>query len=151
MLLPFTVLIIVPLLIEQHPVLASGAQLAGGLLVMLLGLFVMGETILTFIRIGKGTLAPWSPTHKLIIGGMYAYVRNPMILGVITVLMGESLTLSSLRIMIWGVLVFLINTLYFVLSEEPGLERRFGEEYREYKSEVPRWIPRRTPWRPAGQ
>jgi protein-S-isoprenylcysteine O-methyltransferase Ste14 len=112
---------------------------------------VMAQTILTFIRIGRGTLAPWSPTRKLVVGGMYAYVRNPMILGVITVLVGESLMLSSVGILTWAILVFLINTVYFVFSEEPGLEKRFGEEYREYKRDVPRWIPRRKPWRPAEQ
>ena len=89
LILPITVLIIVPVLIERHAVPASGFPLAAGLLVMLIGLFIMVQTILTFIRIGKGTLAPWSPTRKLIVGGMYAYVRNPMILGVITVLIGE--------------------------------------------------------------
>ena len=119
-----------------------------GLAVTLLGLFIMAQTILTFIRIGKGTLAPWSPTRKLIVGGMYAYVRNPMILGVLTVLLGESLLLSSRPILIWAVLFLLINTVYFILLEEPGLEKRFGDEYREYKRNVPRWIPRRKPWKP---
>jgi protein-S-isoprenylcysteine O-methyltransferase Ste14 len=147
-LLPITVLIIVPALIEPHPILASALPLAAGLLFILLGLFVMAQTILTFIRIGKGTLAPWSPTRKLVVSGMYAYVRNPMILGVITVLIGESIAFLSLSILVWAVLVFVINTLYFIFSEEPGLEKRFGDEYREYKRNVPRWLPRRNPWRP---
>ena len=148
LLLPVTVLIIVPLLIEPHMVPTSGFQLVAGLVVVLLGLFVMAQTILTFIRIGKGTLAPWSPTRKLIVGGMYAYVRNPMILGVITVLLGESIAFGSMSILTWAVLVFLINTVYFIFSEEPGLEKRFGDEYREYKRKVPRWIPRLRPWKP---
>jgi protein-S-isoprenylcysteine O-methyltransferase Ste14 len=151
LLLPITVLIIIPWLIVRNPVLASGLPLIAGVLIIAIGLFVMAQTILTFIRIGRGTLAPWSPTRKLVVGGMYAYVRNPMILGVITVLVGESLMLSSVGILTWAILVFLINTVYFVFSEEPGLEKRFGEEYREYKRDVPRWIPRRKPWRPAEQ
>lgn len=148
LLLPFTVLIIVPLLIEPHMVPTSGFQLVVGLVVVLLGLFVMAQTILTFIRIGQGTLAPWSPTRKLVVGGMYGYVRNPMILGVITVLLGESITFGSMSILTWAALVFLINTVYFIFSEEPGLEKRFGDEYREYKRKVPRWIPRLRPWKP---
>ncbi len=79
---------------------------------------------------------------------MYAYVRNPMILGVIIVLLGESLVISSWSIFAWAILVFLINTVYFIFSEEPGLQKRFGEEYREYKRNVPRWIPRSKPWKP---
>ncbi len=147
--LPAIVLIFIPWTLDRHPVLAPMLPLALGLLIMAAGLFVMAETILTFIRIGRGTLAPWSPTRRLVAAGMYAYVRNPMILGVITVLIGESIALLSLPILVWAVLVFVINTVYFVFSEEPGLEKRFGDEYREYKRNVPRWIPRRTPWTPG--
>lgn len=148
LILPVTVLILVPLWIEQHIVRAAWPQFLIGLVILLLGLFVMGETILTFIQIGKGTLAPWSPTRKLITGGMYAYVRNPMIMGVITVLIGEAIAIASLPILIWAILVFVINTAYFIWSEEPGLEKRFGAEYVEYKKNVPRWLPRLRPWRP---
>ena len=149
LLLPITVLIIIPWSIDRHPVLASGLPLIVGLVIVAIGLFIIAQTIVTFIRIGNGTLAPWSPTRRLIVGGMYAYVRNPMILGVITVLVGESLVLVSLPILIWAIFVFVINTVYFIFSEEPGLEKRFGDEYREYKRNVPRWIPRLTPWRGA--
>ena len=147
--LPAIVLVVIPWSIDPHPVIASGIPLVAGLLILTIGLFVMAETIVTFIRIGKGTLAPWSPTRRLIVGGMYAYVRNPMILGVIIVLIGESFVLLSLPILTWAVLVFVINTIYFIFSEEPGLEKRFGDEYREYKRNVPRWIPRRRPWDPV--
>jgi protein-S-isoprenylcysteine O-methyltransferase Ste14 len=122
----------VPELIEGRPVLASGAQLIVGAIVVLAGLFVMAQTILMFGRIGKGTLAPWSPPRNFVASGMYAHVRNPMILGVITALVGEVLMLSSLAILIWALLVFIVNTIYFKFSEEPGLEKRFGDEYREY-------------------
>ena len=118
-----------------------------GLHVMLLGLLVMAQTIVTLIRIGRGTLAPWSPTSELVTGGLYAHVRNPMILGVIIVLLGEALVFGSPRILAWAVAVFAINTVYFALFEEPGLERRFGEKYREYKENVPRWIPKLRPYR----
>lgn len=146
--LPVIVLLVVPFLIERRIVIELNPQLFLGLVIVLVGLFVMAQTIWTFIRIGRGTLAPWNPTRKLIIGGMYAYVRNPMILGVFTVLLGEALAISSFGILSWALIFFAINTVYFIFSEEPGLEKRFGEEYREYKQNVPRWIPRLKPYRP---
>lgn len=108
----------------------------------------MTMTISLFIKIGKGTLAPWSPTRKLVIRGMYGHVRNPMIIGVLIVLIGESIAILSLNIFIWTVIFFIINNLYFVIYEEPNLEKRFGDEYQEYKKNVPRWIPRLKPFEP---
>ena len=151
LLLPITVLIVVPWLLDPHPVLASGPQLLAGLVIIGIGLYIMARTILGFFHIGKGTLAPWDPPRKLVIVGMYAHVRNPMILGVISVLAGESLAAVSLPIFIFAGFVYVLNTIYFVWSEEPGLEKRFGEEYREYKRNVPRWIPRLKGWKPRDQ
>jgi protein-S-isoprenylcysteine O-methyltransferase Ste14 len=103
-------------------------------------------TISIFIRIGKGTLAPWSPTKKLVITGIYRYVRNPMIIGVLIVLIGESISILSLKILIWALIFFIINNIYFLFYEEPDLEKRFGNDYKEYKKNVPRWIPRFKPY-----
>jgi protein-S-isoprenylcysteine O-methyltransferase Ste14 len=111
----------------------------------------MTITISSFIRIGKGTLAPWAPTKRLVIKGPYRYVRNPMILGVMTVLFGEALGLWSKNILIWTGAFILINTVYFLFYEEPNLEKRFGEEYRIYKKHVPRWLPRLTGYQPEKQ
>lgn len=149
LLLPITVLVIVPALIEPRWLVAAGLQLVGGILLLLLGLTLMAMTIASFARLGRGTLAPWSPPRHLVVQGLYAHVRNPMILGVMLVLVGEAVTFRSWPILIWAAGVFLINTLYFMFSEEPGLEKRFGEEYRAYKRNVPRWLPRRTPWKPG--
>lgn len=146
--LPITVLVIVPLWIEKHRVVDFSFRLLCGIALMAIGLIVMGLTILSFIRIGRGTLAPWSPTKKLVITGLYRHVRNPMILGVFTVLLGEALSLWSQNILIWAMCFLFINTIYFILSEEPGLEHRFGDEYRHYKKHVSRWIPRLTPYSP---
>jgi protein-S-isoprenylcysteine O-methyltransferase Ste14 len=107
---------------------------------------VMIVTISSFIMVGRGTLAPWSPTKKLVIKGLYRYVRNPMILGVLTVLLGESATLWSKNILIWAGCFFIINTVYFIIYEEPDLENKFGEDYRQYKKHVSRWLPRLTPF-----
>lgn len=141
LILPVTVLILVPLAIEKDIAIKTISALVVGLLLMLAGLAIMAITIFKFITVGKGTLAPWFPTGKLLVGGLYCYVRNPMIIGVLTVLFGESIAILSLHILIWTGLFFLINQIYFLVYEEPTLEKRFGEEYRSYKSRVPRWIP----------
>jgi protein-S-isoprenylcysteine O-methyltransferase Ste14 len=146
--LPVTVLVIIPLWVEKNWSLQMGVHLFAGLLVVLLGLTMMAITISSFIRIGKGTLAPWSPTKRLVIKGPYRYVRNPMILGVLTVLLGEALSLWSKNILVWSGEFFLINIIYFIIYEEPNLEKRFGDEYREYKKNVSRWLPRLTPYHP---
>ena len=147
LILPITVLVLVPMWLEPRRTPAGDVPFVAGAGIMLIGLLIMGHTIASFIRIGRGTLAPWSPTRKLVVTGMYAYVRNPMILGVIIVLLGEALAFASWRVLAWAVIVFVLNTLYFMYSEEPGLEKRFGEEYRSYQRRVPRWLPRFRAWR----
>ena len=144
--LPVTALVIIPLWVERHPQLKISVHLFVGLIIILAGLTIMAITISSFIRIGKGTLAPWSPPKKLVINGPYRYVRNPMILGVITVLLGEALCAWSEKILVWAGEFFIINVIYFIIYEEPSLEKRFGDEYREYKKHVPRWLPRITPY-----
>lgn len=103
-------------------------------------------TIRDFIRIGQGTLAPWDPTQKLVISGMYRYIRNPMISGVISILFGIALSLNTVCHLAWAGLFTLANMIYIPLSEEPGLIHRFGEDYRLYQRHVPRWLPRLTAW-----
>jgi protein-S-isoprenylcysteine O-methyltransferase Ste14 len=124
--LPFTALILIPLYIEPDISIKQLYSLVTGLIIISIGLCIMTLTISLFIRIGKGTLAPWSPTRRLVIRGMYRHVRNPMISGVLIVLTGESIAILSLNIFIWTVIFFIINNMYFVLYEEPNLEKRFG-------------------------
>jgi protein-S-isoprenylcysteine O-methyltransferase Ste14 len=141
-LLPIIVLIIVPSWIEKNIVLKFLLAFIIGVIIMVTGLYVITMTVASIIRIGKGTLAPWSPSQHLVTDGMYGYVRNPMILGVLTVLIGESVAILSYSILIWAAGFFVINTIWFIIFEEPNLEKKFGDEYREYKKKVPRWIPR---------
>jgi protein-S-isoprenylcysteine O-methyltransferase Ste14 len=72
-----------------------------------------------------------------------------MITGVFCILAGESAIFGSWRLLVWFFIFVLVNLIYMPLSEEPGLEKRFGEEYLLYKKHVPRWIPRLKPWKPA--
>jgi protein-S-isoprenylcysteine O-methyltransferase Ste14 len=154
--LPLTVLIIIPaaiLWISGNFRIGWGYGLPWDAVIVLAGAVLMGNglyylsiSIALFINIGKGTLAPWSPTKKLVILGPYRFVRNPMISGVLMTLLGEAIAFGSVGIFIWFALFLLVNHIYFVYSEEPGLMARFGEEYLIYKKNVPRWIPRLTPW-----
>jgi len=140
--LPVTVLIIVPLSIEPEITIKNPAAFLIGILIMLTGLTLIGKTVTTLTRKGDGTLAPWSPTKKLVTSGIYGLVRNPMILGVLTVLIGESTAILSAPIFKWLVIFFIVNNIWFFIFEEPNLEKKFGDQYREYKKSVPRWIPR---------
>jgi protein-S-isoprenylcysteine O-methyltransferase Ste14 len=117
-----------------------------GVICLCLGLVLMTATIRMFATVGKGTLAPWEPPQRLVVRGIYRHVRNPMISGVLFVLLGESVLTASLPVFQWFLVVGVINAVYIPLSEEPGLVNRFGEEYLTYKRNVPRWIPRLTPW-----
>ena len=109
---------------------------------ILAGLALVTWCISLFVRVGKGTLAPWDPTSNLVAVGPYRYTRNPMITGVATILTGEAVVVGSWRLALWALTFILFNHVYFLLVEEPGLEQRFGESYLEYKRAVPRWIPR---------
>ncbi len=117
-----------------------------GVICICLGLFLMIATIRLFAMVGKGTLAPWEPPKRLVVRGVYRQVRNPMISGVLFVLLGESLITASLPIFFWFLIFAVINAIYIPLLEEPMLVRRFGDDYGVYKRNVPRWIPRRTQW-----
>jgi len=114
-----------------------------------LGLLLMINTIFLFASRGNGTLAPWNPTHKLVVQGIYRYVRNPMISGALAILLGEAVLFGSLFLFYWCLLFFLGNAIYIPLFEERGLVDRFGSDYLTYKQNVPRWIPRLRPWTPT--
>ncbi len=117
----------------------------GGICICL-GLLLMVAAIRLFVTFGTGTLAPWEPTQMLVVLGVYRHVRNPMISGVIFVLLGESLLTACLPLFYWFLVFAVVNTAYIPLWEERGLVKRFGEYYLNYKRNVPRWVPRRTPW-----
>jgi protein-S-isoprenylcysteine O-methyltransferase Ste14 len=159
LLLPFVVVVIIPgWLLRAYATsdthwpsdaAASSAGHIGGALIFLAGFALFAWCISLFARVGQGTLAPWDPTQRLVAVGPYQYVRNPMISGVLTMLTGEAVFHGSRVIAFWAATFVAINQVYFMLLEEPGLEQRFGAAYLEYKSAVPRWIPRLTPWKSA--
>jgi protein-S-isoprenylcysteine O-methyltransferase Ste14 len=151
------VVVLIPLIV----LIGTGSDLGWGLgegfavLPILLGLILIAFgfglwlwTVRLFADIGSGTLAPWDPPKSLVVAGPYRHVRNPMIAAVLAVLAGEAVLFGSPPLLIWFGCFFTLNYVVFRFYEEPGLERRFGEDYRAYKRNVPRWLPRRTPWTP---
>lgn len=125
---------------------AAWSPRVAGVAVLVLGLLLFGWCVLLFVRVGQGTLAPWDPTRRLVAVGPYRHVRNPMISGVALVLVALSLLSGSWLVAAWTSTFVCINHVYFLLSEEPGLQSRFGESYHLYKDHVPRWLPRLSPW-----
>lgn len=155
--LPGTATLIVPALlfcltpsrlIARIPAWARFVSLGVGSGLIVAGLALVVATILLFAHIGKGTLAPWDPTQRLVVRGPFRFVRNPMITGVASVLLGEAALSLRTALFIWFALFALANAIYIPLSEEPGLIRRFVDDYAVYKRNVPRWIPRLRPWTP---
>jgi protein-S-isoprenylcysteine O-methyltransferase Ste14 len=151
--LPFVVTVILPFLqykIGLHIVRVppDSFKVAGAILYTL-GISLQLYTTSLFWKYANGTLAPWQPTQKLVIRGPYRYCRNPMITGVVAMLLGEALFFNALGILIWACFFFVMNTAYFIFKEEPALVARFGDSYTEYKKHVPRWIPKLRPYKPG--
>ncbi len=156
--LPITITIIIPVVLMY---LSLGVDpwfvwpprnnliliISGGLLIVA-GLYFLVNTIKLFARLGEGTLSPLHPTQKLVVSGIYRHVRNPMITGVLLIVLGESITFFSVWVFGLFLFFFIGNHVYFIKSEEPGLVKRFGDDFLLYKKNVPRWIPRRKPWSP---
>ena len=141
-LLPGTVTVVVPALLLSDADLAPWPPAVIGAALIAAGLGMIAWTIALFAGVGRGTLAPWDPTSRLVVRGPYRRVRNPMISGVLAVLLGEAALFGSLALLAWFAVVFAVNATWFVLIEEPGLRRRFGAEYEAYAARVPRWLPR---------
>ena len=112
-----------------------------GILLTTLGAGLCWKTVSLFIEVGQGTPAPFEPTKKLVTQWPYLYLRNPMMIGVWLVLLGEALLFGSVPLGAWFLVFCSLCLVLIPVWEEPGLEKRFGETYREYKHKTPRWIP----------
>ena len=123
------------------------AQRGSGGLLIVTGLAVLLEAFARFALEGRGTPAPVAPTERLVVGGMYRHVRNPMYVAVLAVILGQALLLGSARLA-WYALGFWALTASFVrFYEEPVLGRRYGAQYDRYRVNVRGWWPRLRPWR----
>lgn len=121
--------------------LYSPAQLLG-LLCVSLGAVLLAVCIVEFARTGRGTLSPVDPPRRLVVRGLYRYVRNPMYLSVTTIALGEGLLTRSRALGVYWAIWFLGANLFVIGYEEPTLRRRFGASYDEYMKQVGRWFPK---------
>ncbi len=113
-----------------------------GVIPILLGATIILWCAWDFTFAGKGTPAPMDPPKRLVVRGLYRYVRNPMYIGVLSAITGEALLFQSLALIEYGAAAFVFTYLFVIFYEEPTLRRKFGESYKNYCKEVPRWIPR---------
>ncbi|MHA1963257.1 MAG: methyltransferase family protein [Candidatus Thorarchaeota archaeon] len=119
-----------------------------GLALTGIGLILVVVTTYLFAKYGHGSAAPWDPPIDLVVHGMYRYVRNPMVLGVLFTVIGEVVLFGSLPLFLLFLALWIGNHILFVRGEEPELTKKFGDQYTTYLKNVPRWFPRRTPWKP---
>ena len=118
-----------------------------GALLIAAGIPILLESFGRFALQGIGTPAPIFPTRHLVVKGFYRYVRNPIYVAVVSLLLGQALLLGDLRILAYAMLAWLASHLFVLIYEEPTLRKSFGAEYETFSAHVPRWIPRFTPWR----
>ena len=95
----------------------------------------------------SGTPAPVAPTETLVVTGVYRFVRNPMYLAVLTIILGQALLFGSWGLVIYSAIAFATVFAFVKGYEEPTLTETYGEQYLDYRSNVPGWWPRLTPWR----
>lgn len=118
----------------------------GGLLLALGGVLLL-ETFSRFALQGHGTPAPIAPTKTLVVTGSYRFVRNPMYVAVVSLILGQGLLFGNGAVLIYGLIVWLTVHSFVLVYEEPTLSGDYGEQYDRYRKNVRRWIPRLTPWR----
>ncbi|KAA3447743.1 isoprenylcysteine carboxyl methyltransferase [Mesorhizobium sp. SARCC-RB16n] len=123
-----------------------GLALAGGALVIAAAAVLL-HAFARFALEGLGTPAPVAPTERLVIGGIYRHVRNPMYVAVLTIILGQALLFSSWPIAAYAAIAAAAMVSFVKLYEEPTLAGRYGAEYETYRRNVPGWLPRIMPWK----
>jgi protein-S-isoprenylcysteine O-methyltransferase Ste14 len=128
-----------------HWVWARGV---GGVLIAV-GTLALLDAFARFAREGRGTPMPAAAPEDLVVTGLYRYVRNPMYVAILAIILGQSLLLWRPVLLAYAVLVWAVPAAFVRWYEEPSLTRRFGAQYEAYKRAVPAWWPRLRPWRPT--
>jgi protein-S-isoprenylcysteine O-methyltransferase Ste14 len=120
----------------------AGPRFWPGLVLVAAGAYVVLRAFVRFVREGRGTPAPVAPTEELVVGGDYRFVRNPMYVGVVTAILGQSLTFLDPWILGYAVLAWAVMASFVRWYEEPVLLERYGAQYETYRRKVPAWLPR---------
>src|SRR5689334_18548052 len=124
------------------PLLGISALRVLGVLMIAAGLPILLDSFARFAVQGLGTPAPIAPPQRLVVTGVYRYVRNPMYVAVTSLIFGQGLFLGSMALLEYGLVVWPGFFAFVLLYEEPTLRGKFGKEYEDYCARVPRWIPR---------
>jgi protein-S-isoprenylcysteine O-methyltransferase Ste14 len=111
-----------------------------GLAPLVIGLVALLWCVRDFYVIGRGTLAPWDPTQRLVEVGLYRYTRNPMYVAVSLILAGWAISFASIDLTAYLVIVMTAFELRVVFGEEPWLLATHGEQWTAYANRVPRWF-----------
>ena len=139
---PGTVAVYVPLFIAQNRPPTSGPLFALALALLALGSAIYAWCMWDFATFGRGTPAPIAAPKKLVVRGLYHYTRNPMYVGVLTVILGWAVLFQAAALGLYVLIVGICFHLFIVLYEEPHLQQEFGDEYEAYRRRVSRWLPR---------
>jgi protein-S-isoprenylcysteine O-methyltransferase Ste14 len=126
--------------------LAVLSRIVGAALVIA-GAAVVVSAFVRFVTEGLGTPAPVAPPRRLVVGGLYRYVRNPMYVALLWCLVGQGLVLLQPSLFWYALIIAAAFVTFVKLYEEPNLTRRFGDSYASYRRHVPGWWPRLRPWR----
>ncbi len=113
-----------------------------GVVLAAVGVGVLLHAFLRFVTEGIGTPAPVAPTERLVVGGLYRYVRNPMYLAVLAAIVGQMLILGQFELLAYAAVIAAAFAAFVHWYEEPTLKRRFGDDYEAYRQTVPAWVPR---------
>ena len=146
LLLPGSVTVLIPYLLlnsSREPI-PPGLELFRlfGLAPLLIGALILLRCIWDFAVTGHGTVAPIDPPRKLVVRGLYRYVRNPIYVGVLLIVSGEAILFDSFRLALYAVVLWFFFQLFVIFSEEPTLREMFGPQYEAYLRAVNRWIPK---------
>jgi protein-S-isoprenylcysteine O-methyltransferase Ste14 len=120
-----------------------------GVVLLISGLIALLSAFVRFVVEGLGTPAPVAAPERLVVGGVYRYVRNPMYVAVLAAIVGQALLLGRPVLLLYAAGVWLVVAAFVRFYEEPTLTRRFGADYEAYRRAVPAWWPRLRPWDPV--
>src|SRR5215212_2865454 len=123
-------------------------RVVGGIL-LIAGLIALVQAFVRFVVEGFGTPAPVAAPERLVVGGVYRYVRNPMSVAVLAAIVRQALLLGRLGLLLYAGGAWLVVAVFIRWYEEPTLTRRFGADYEAYRRAVPAWLPRLHPWEPG--
>jgi protein-S-isoprenylcysteine O-methyltransferase Ste14 len=153
LLVPGVVLGLIPWLLTRwqahEPVPYWAPMRVLGVILLVAGVIVLIQAFVRFVVEGLGTPVPVAAPERLVVGGVYRYVRNPMYVAILAAIVGQALLLGQLGLLLYAAGIWVIAAAFVRFYEEPTLTRRFGADYEAYRRAVPAWWPRLSPWKPS--